>query len=154
MTMAVRLQAVTASFKGRVDPAIVSDLTWEEIASLRTNMAGIVGLDLPPEKLGQAVEATSPKLAADLRSRNPKEIADYITLVIAFLELMLQIYQIASGVTPVQVTQIINQVETTVINQTTVINSPLPPPAPPSADPPSATPLPPTDEATGDQPGP
>ena len=129
MTIAAQLQPPTASLKGVVE--ILADLTWEQIDVLRENIAKT---DRSPEKLGDVVEKTSPKLAENFRGHSAKDIANYAQLVVSVLQLMLQVYQIAAAVTPTQVTQIINHVETTIIN--------LPPAAPPPAAPPAPAPPP------------
>jgi hypothetical protein len=152
MTVAARLQPARA-WLNQLEPGIFTDLTWEQIADLRENIAETIGYDPSPEKLAEAVEATSPKLAADFRRRSPQEITNYVNLVLTFLQLMLTVYQIAGAVSPAQVNQIINHVETTVINQTTLVSPPSAPPAPAPADPPVAPPAPPaTEGAPGDQP--
>ena len=68
------------------------------------------------EKLADAVEATSPKLAAEFRRQTRQEITTYATFVVAVLQLLLGIYQVASGLAPAQITQIINEYQTTVVN--------------------------------------
>jgi hypothetical protein len=103
--------------------AALADLTWEQIAELRESITETVGYDPSPEKLSGAVEPTSPALAKDFRRHSPQDITSYATLVVALIELMLHIYSIVHAVTPVQVTQIINHIESTII-----VN---PPPAPP-----------------------
>lgn len=133
MTMSVRLQALRA-WLGELEPGVFADLSLEEIADLRESIAQTVGFEPSPNRLGEAVEARSPELAARFRSRSAKDIVDYANLVLGVLQIILGLYQLAGGVlTPTQVTNIFNHIETTVINQTTVLNPP--PPAPPTATP-------------------
>ena len=137
MTIAARLQPVRAAAFGVVNAEMFADLTWEQIADLREN---IEKTKPTPEKLADAVEATSPKLAAEFRRQTRQEITTYATFVVAVLQLLLGIYQVASGVAPAQITQIINEYQTTVVN---LPSAPSPPPAPPApADSPTSPPPP------------
>jgi hypothetical protein len=106
---------------------VFADLTWEQIAELRENIAETLEYEVPPEKLVAAVESTSPKLAAYLQHRSPQEISAILSFLVNLISMWFQIYAVVHPVTPTQVTQIINIVNNV---QTTVVNV-LPPGGPP-----------------------
>lgn len=125
--MAAVLSPVKAWLNG-LEPGVFDGLTPEQITFIHDSITETLGIDPTPEKLGDAVESASPELAASFRGRTPQENATYVHLVLAVLQIILTIYQVAGAVTPAQVTQIINNIETTVVN---VTQAPPPPrPAP------------------------
>jgi hypothetical protein len=111
-----------------IRPPVFADVTWEQIADLRQNIEETLSYGASPEKLGALIEATSPTLAADIRRHSAQDVTTYVNLVLTFLQLMLAIYQIANPVTPAQVIQIINHIETTtIVNVPPPASAPLPP---------------------------
>ncbi len=116
---------------------VFPDLSWDEIETLRQNIADTLDYEPPGfAEVVAAVEKTSPTLAARLRELTPEQKAAYVQAFLAFITLMLQIYQVVSAATPVQTQQIINITtnNTTTVENTTVINlPPLPPSQPPPA---------------------
>ena len=122
---------------------VFADLSWEQIAELRHNMAAILEYyvpstrtasgtygwsgtatgETPPERLTATVEAASPKLAADLHEQkwNRTEFIAALTLLLMLIQTMFQIYEDWHPETPPQVTHIINIIKN---DEQTVINLP------------------------------
>ena len=94
---------------------VFADLSWEQIAELRHNIAAILEYyvpstgtasgtygwsgtatgETPPERLTATVEAASPKLAADLHEQkwNRTEFIAALTLLLMLIQTMFQIYE-------------------------------------------------------------